>query len=234
MVTLAAVLRQSTGLQLSFDSLSTRNAGQEKEITEKHNYLRRMVNPTARNMLRMEWNPAAAENAKRWAQQCTLNHSPREKRTVNGKVCGENLYMSTAPVTWPKAIQDWYDEVKDFKYGYGSVTGGQTGHYTQMVWYRSNEVGCAWAHCPGRGYEYYYVCHYCPAGNIIGSINTPYKTGRPCEDCPNACDNKLCTNPCGYDNDFSNCPDLVRTHTCDHPKVKNWCKATCQCKTEII
>ncbi|XP_015278048.1 PREDICTED: cysteine-rich venom protein pseudechetoxin-like [Gekko japonicus] len=234
MMTLAAALRQSTGLRPSLASLSTQNAGQQQEITERHNDLRRSVNPSARNMLRMEWNPTAAENARRWAQQCTLNHSPREKRTIDGKVCGENLFMSTAPTSWSEAIQAWFDEVKYFKYGYGSVTGEETGHYTQVVWYRSYQLGCAIAHCPWSKFAYYYVCHYCPGGNIVGSISTPYKTGRPCEDCPNACDNKLCTNPCKHNNIYSNCPDLARSHGCDHPDVKEWCKASCQCKTEII
>lgn len=47
--------------------------------------------------------------------------------------CGENLYMSTAPSSWSDAIQAWYDEVKDFKYGVGATTKGAViGHYTQV------------------------------------------------------------------------------------------------------
>lgn len=47
--------------------------------------------------------------------------------------CGENLYMSTAPSSWSDAIQAWYDEVKDFKYGVGATTEGAViGHYTQV------------------------------------------------------------------------------------------------------
>ncbi|XP_048339033.1 cysteine-rich venom protein-like [Sphaerodactylus townsendi] len=61
-----------------------------------------------------------------------------------------------------------------------------------MVWYRSTRVGCAVAYCPQGEYTYYYVCHYCPAGNVQGKIPTPYKLGSPCADCPNACENNLC------------------------------------------
>lgn len=32
----------------------------------------------------------------------------------------------------------------------------------QLVWYRSNQVGCAMASCPNAAYKYFYVCHYCP------------------------------------------------------------------------
>ncbi|XP_077171309.1 serotriflin-like isoform X2 [Paroedura picta] len=232
-ISLAALMPQSTGQQPDFASLSTQNADQQREATDKHNALRRDVNPTASNMLRMEWDLAAAENARRWAQRCTQNHSPREQRTVNGRTCGENLFMSSRPTLWSEAIQAWYDEVKDFQYGRGSRRGAVTGHYTQVVWYRSNLLGCAVARCRNRRLAYYYVCHYCPGGNIVGSIHTPYKAGRPCADCPNACDNKLCTNPCKYGDQYNNCPDLVRTHGCDHRDVKNWCEASCLCKTEI-
>nr|XP_056712688.1 cysteine-rich venom protein latisemin-like [Euleptes europaea] len=232
MISLAAVLQPSAG-QGPIASLSTDRADQQKEITNKHNALRRSVKPSASNMLRMEWSPAAAENAKRWAQQCNQNHSPSDKRTVNGIGCGENLYMSTAPNSWSKAIDAWFSEVKDFRYGQGSVTGAQTGHYTQLTWYRSYLLGCAVAHCPRSRFAYYFVCHYCPAGNIIGSINKPYKSGRPCADCPNACDNGLCTNPCKHDDKYSNCADLKRSPGCNNAQVKEWCPASCQCTTEI-
>lgn len=47
--------------------------------------------------------------------------------------CGENLYMSTAPSSWSDAIQAWYNEEKDFKYGVGATTKDAViGHYTQV------------------------------------------------------------------------------------------------------
>uniref|UniRef100_A0A674IU60 Cysteine rich secretory protein 2 n=1 Tax=Terrapene triunguis TaxID=2587831 RepID=A0A674IU60_9SAUR len=175
-------------------SLSTDNAYRQKEIVDKHNALRRGVMPTASNMLRMEWSPAAAKNAKSWANQCTLSHSPPNRRTTTVG-CGENLYMSTAPNSWSDAIQAWYSEVGNFIYGIGSTTPGAViGHYTQVVWYKSYQIGCAIAYCPQRFYKYYYVCHYCPAGNYRNLMSTPYKSGPVCGDCPNACDNRLCSN----------------------------------------
>uniref|UniRef100_A0A8C4W6P2 Cysteine rich secretory protein 2 n=1 Tax=Gopherus evgoodei TaxID=1825980 RepID=A0A8C4W6P2_9SAUR len=176
------------------DSLSTDNINQQKEIVDKHNALRRQVIPTASNMLRMEWSPAAAKNAKSWANNCTLSHSPpNERRTTMN--CGENLYMSTAPNSWSNAIQTWYNEVGHFMYGNGStIPNAMIGHYTQVVWYRSYQIGCALAFCGAQKYyKYYYVCHYCPAGNDINLMNTPYKSGPVCGDCPNACDNGLCS-----------------------------------------
>lgn len=46
--------------------------------------------------------------------------------------CGENLYMSSYKNSWSNAIQAWYDEVKDWRYGVGSVNGGVVGHFTQV------------------------------------------------------------------------------------------------------
>ncbi|MGH0134120.1 UNVERIFIED_CONTAM: hypothetical protein FKN15_004132 [Acipenser sinensis] len=105
--------------------------------------------------------------------------------------------MSSSANSWDMAVQAWYDEVKDFKYGVGSTNGAVVGHYTQVVWYRSNKVGCAVAHCPGSKYEYFYVCQYCPPGNDQNLLTTPYKAGPSCDDCPSACEDKLCTSGCG-------------------------------------
>ncbi|KAG6934171.1 cysteine-rich venom protein pseudechetoxin-like, partial [Chelydra serpentina] len=180
-----------------------------------------------------EWSPAAAKNAKSWANECILSHSPQNRRkTTVG--CGENLYMSTAPNSWSNAIQAWYNEVENFIYGIGPTTpGAMIGHYTQVVWYKSYQIGCAIAFCPQQFYKYYYVCHYCPAGNYINVISTPYKSGPVCGDCPHACDNGLCTNPCKYVDHFSNCSDLKVFPGCTDPKVKASCPASCRCTTEI-
>ncbi|KFQ74913.1 Cysteine-rich venom protein piscivorin, partial [Phoenicopterus ruber ruber] len=177
----------------SFDALSVNKVNQQKLIVDKHNTLRRGVNPTASNMMKMQWHPLAAKNAQTWANKCTLSHSPANMRKTNVP-CGENLFMSSAPVSWSYAIQAWYNEVKNFKYGTGaSPPGAVIGHYTQVVWYNSYQIGCAVAYCPNSRYKYFYVCHYCPAGNLISSIPTPYKKGKPCGDCPKACDNGLCS-----------------------------------------
>ncbi|MGH0172801.1 UNVERIFIED_CONTAM: hypothetical protein FKN15_064004 [Acipenser sinensis] len=125
--------------------------------------------------------------------------------------------MSSSANSWDMAVQAWYDEVKDFKYGVGSTNGAVVGHYTQVVWYRSNKVGCAVAHCPGSKYEYFYVCQYCPPGNNQNSLTTPYKAGPSCGDCPNACDNKLCTV-----NHFAS----ILTSACERQRRNLSCKST--------
>ncbi|NXS44819.1 CRIS2 protein, partial [Balaeniceps rex] len=176
-----------------FNALLTSKADQKQLIVDKHNTLRRGVQPSASNMMKMEWSPPAATNAQNWANQCTLSHSPPEKRRTTVQ-CGENLFMSTAPFSWADVIQAWYNEKKDFKYGTGAKkTGAVIGHYTQVVWHDSSQIGCAVASCPNSKYQYFYVCQYCPAGNLLSSMKTPYKKGKPCDDCPNACEKGLCS-----------------------------------------
>uniref|UniRef100_A0A8C9JJ86 Cysteine rich secretory protein LCCL domain containing 2 n=1 Tax=Panthera tigris altaica TaxID=74533 RepID=A0A8C9JJ86_PANTA len=107
-------------------------------------------------------------------------------------------------------VQSWYDEVKHYTYPYPHecdpwcperCSGPMCTHYTQIVWAATNKVGCAVNTCQrmnvwGDVWEnaVYLVCNYSPKGNWIGEA--PYKTGRPCSECPpsygGGCRNNLC------------------------------------------
>ncbi|XP_032069584.1 cysteine-rich venom protein TEL1-like [Thamnophis elegans] len=234
LLSLAAVLQHSFG-DVNFESESPRRKEKQDEIVNMHNSLRRSVSPTASNMLRMEWYPEAASNAERWAYQCFYDHSSENSRILDGIKCGENIFMSSNARTWAEMIQSWYDENKNFVYGVGANPAGSVvGHYTQIVWYKSYRIGCAAAYCPSYPYNYFYVCQYCPAGNMEGLTATPYKSGPSCADCPSACDNGLCTNPCLRENALSNCNELKEKYSCQHDFVRTNCPATCFCQNEII
>nr|XP_034966321.1 serotriflin-like isoform X1 [Zootoca vivipara] len=229
-LSLAALLQQPASRAHALEV----GPAEQKQILDKHNALRRGVKPTASNMLKMEWSPAARANAERWAKKCHFGHSPQDQRIADGFSCGENIFLSSDATSWDDVIQAWYDEVEDFKYGVGAVRpGAVTDHYTQVVWYRSYKIGCYAAHCPQNPLKYLYVCQYCPAGNIQGSLKTPYKSGPPCGDCRDACDNRLCTNPCKYTDMYSNCPDLVKTQGCRKQNMLKDCTASCLCTNEI-
>ncbi|NXP61732.1 CRLD2 protein, partial [Chloropsis cyanopogon] len=107
-------------------------------------------------------------------------------------------------------VQSWYDEVKDYTFPYphecnpwcpDRCSGTMCTHYTQIVWATTNRIGCAVNVCKqmnvwGEIWEnaVYLVCNYSPKGNWIGEA--PYKTGRPCSECPpsygGSCQNNLC------------------------------------------
>nr|XP_008536437.1 PREDICTED: cysteine-rich venom protein TEL1-like isoform X1 [Equus przewalskii]XP_023480837.1 cysteine-rich venom protein TEL1-like isoform X1 [Equus caballus] len=229
------VLQQAAGMSdISVSSLSTRHLSIQMEIVNTHNDMRRMVKPTASNMLKMMWNHEAAKNAEKWAKKCTLTHSSSSKRKISFAGCGENILMSSRIKSWPDVIQYFYEELKYFKYGFGRTRANvKIGHYTQLVWPTSHQLGCALAYCPHKTLKYFYVCQYCPGGNYVKRMNTPYKKGEPCGDCPHHCDNGLCTNPCMHVNKYSNCDDLVGKHGCDTKDMMESCPATCKCPTEI-
>lgn len=218
----------------SIDALSTTRKNIQEEIVNKHNELRTSVSPTASNMVKMTWNPEAAANAQKWADKCTLAHSAREQRHISTSGCGENLFMSSYPASWSVAIQNWYDEHKSFTYGVGPKTSNaMIGHYTQVVWHSSSAVGCGVAYCSKQALKYFYVCHYCPPGNIQGKIQVPYLSGPPCASCPDDCENGLCTNSCIYTNVYSNCDSLVKAMGCESGITKNKCDASCKCQSKI-
>ncbi|XP_077346466.1 serotriflin-like [Lithobates pipiens] len=206
-------------------------------IVDKHNELRSMVQPPPANMLKMKWHPKAAENAMGWARACPTGHSKQEFRRTIDWGCGENLYFSSKLVSWLKVLLGWWDEKNDFEYGKGAVAEGKViGHYTQFVWHKSWQLGCALHFCPQNTLSYVYVCHYCPSGNEQKRINIPYTPGQRCANCTGACTEEgLCTNYCPYEDDYDQCEELE--YMCDDSeesmeedlRVVNICKETCHC-----
>jgi len=80
---------------------------------------------------------------------------------------GENLYASSATATYTDAVNSWYEE----KVNYDLVNktcavGAGCGHYTQLIWKDSIEVGCAKS--SSASWNSLIVCQYSPAGNMWG------------------------------------------------------------------
>uniref|UniRef100_A0A3B3Z6V5 SCP domain-containing protein n=1 Tax=Periophthalmus magnuspinnatus TaxID=409849 RepID=A0A3B3Z6V5_9GOBI len=99
--------------------------------------------------------------AQKWADHLLQNNTFAHSQTSDG----ENIYCSTssAPVT-PKneAVDSWYSEIKDYNFkkpGYNN----NTGHFTQVVWKDSTELGVGVA---SSGKKVFVVGQYRPAGNM--------------------------------------------------------------------
>ena len=63
------------------------------------------------------------------------------------------------------AIKSWFLERDNFTYGGTNNNLHVVGHYTQMVWATTHEVGCGLSYCRLQDTEktfYNYVCNYCP------------------------------------------------------------------------
>jgi Cysteine-rich secretory protein family len=144
--------------------LAARPSSMADEILAAHNQYRREV-----GVPDLVWSDELAQDAQGWsdhlAAQGTLEHSQER----NG--AGENLWMgSSGRYSWTAMVQGWGEEKQYFRMGNFpdvSTTGNwvDVGHYTQLVWRDTREVGCAKA--SGGGNDVL-TCRYRSPGNYMG------------------------------------------------------------------
>jgi uncharacterized protein YkwD len=116
----------------------------------------------------LTWSARLAASAQQWANRCDFNH---EGRTPYG----ENLFWGTAGAFSPQsAVVSWYEEIEEHNFSNPDFS-EQTGHFTQVVWRTSKQLGCGVASCRGN---HFWVCRYSPPGNVSGQFgrNAP----KPC------------------------------------------------------
>ncbi|WP_128892596.1 CAP family protein [Erythrobacter sp. HKB08] len=138
----------------------------DRELLETHNEARKQFGSKP-----LRWNEELADQAydyaKVLAQRGRMEHSPNSAR----RGVGENLWQGTERVfSGRQMVQMFVDEQRYFRPGkFPNVSStGQwkdVGHYTQVVWPWTEEVGCAVA---GNGRDDFLVCRYRPTGNIVG------------------------------------------------------------------
>ncbi|UXE64114.1 MAG: CAP family protein [Woronichinia naegeliana WA131] len=135
-----------------------------QEILDAHNSYRSQVGVPP-----LTWSDTLAREANEWAKHLsdtgTFGHS-------GAKGEGENIWMGTAnSYSFAQMIQSFGNEKQHFVAGTFpnvSNTGNwaDVGHYTQMVWSNTTQVGCAgWNRSDGK---YVLVCRYSPPGNVLG------------------------------------------------------------------
>jgi uncharacterized protein YkwD len=113
----------------------------------------------------LRWSDGLAASAQRWADHLAaigrLEHSGS----------GQNLAMATSGTrSLAQLVALWGSEKAYFVNGDFpaiSTTGDwmKVGHYSQMVWRATTEVGCGFARSHGRDVL---VCDYDPPGNVMG------------------------------------------------------------------
>eukprot|EP00092_Neocalanus_flemingeri_P016210 GFUD01017545.1.p1 GENE.GFUD01017545.1~~GFUD01017545.1.p1 ORF type:complete len:219 (-),score=53.51 GFUD01017545.1:68-724(-) len=189
-------------------------------ILDRHNELRRKVakgeevgginapQPAAANMKKMVWNTELEDIAQRWADQCTFGHdSVRSK--LDGTSVGQNAYIGYSSAQSQEDViqaamagpaQSWYGEVTSPGFDSQSINpfkfSSGAGHYTQLVWADSEELGCAVVYFKDTSapldYNNLVVCNYATAGNYLNAVM--YETGTACSACPTgySCEDGLC------------------------------------------
>ncbi len=132
----------------------------------------------------LTWSYELTKYAQQWVnhlaqtKNCTMTHRPDDETSPFQQINGENLYWSSAleyedgtrkveNITAKEIIETWASE-EDF-YNYETNTcmdDADCGHYTQIVWHETKEVGCAIAVCEDKSQVW--ACNYSPRGNYLG------------------------------------------------------------------
>ena len=134
-------------------------------MVDRHNYWRSKVGTTP-----VVWSDKVATFAQAWATElakrgCEMEHRPR-KGKWNGSAYGENIYWSSGIKNQAMdVVDDWASEVVYYDSISGKCKNDVCGHYTQLVWNKTTEIGCGMAKC---GNQEIWVCNYNPPGNYIG------------------------------------------------------------------
>jgi hypothetical protein len=140
-----------------------------RELLAQHNRARDEA-----GVPRLAWSSKLAGEAQAWAERLAREGRMYHSTNEQSGNAGENLWMGSAGYYGPeRMIGAFVDEKRFYRHqpfsGQASTTGNwhDIGHYTQVVWRDTREVGCAIA----RGQrDDFLVCRYWPAGNWMGQL----------------------------------------------------------------
>jgi pathogenesis-related protein 1 len=108
------------------------------------------------------WSNRLAGSAQDWAATL-LAHKQFFHRPNSAH--GENLFEIEGAISSPKQVVDtWAAESRNYDHSSNKCR-GVCGHYTQVIWGDTKEVGCAVAQ---GGRREVWVCEYDPPGNWVG------------------------------------------------------------------
>jgi hypothetical protein len=157
-------------------------------IVEQHNAVRAKV-MSMMPLAPVTWNADMAKYAQEWTDMTCMSPKHRSNPSLNGQRLGENLYASFGSIPDPMpgkaAVDGWAAEVACYTYGKfesgdkcdmnctSQMNSDGCGHYTQVVWRASTQIGCGVTNCgSGRNMQTAVICNYAPAGNFVGML--PY------------------------------------------------------------
>ena len=108
----------------------------------------------------MVWSAQVAASAQQWASHCPVNNVLAHE---NQQTFGENIAFGTG---WSaqSAADAWYGEIRNYNFNVPVYTRNPAvGHFTQMVWRTTTQLGCGMMAC---GSNNYWVCRYSAPGNM--------------------------------------------------------------------
>jgi pathogenesis-related protein 1 len=135
---------------------------EEQAVLSYHNQMRAGV-----GVAPLLWSKELAQHATNWATQLAAQGCaiPVSKNSNDG----ENIFISVSPQTHEavvEAAKAWESEKINYSgERLNKSLRSQVGHYTQMVWRDTVQLGCAKAACKDG---LVVVCDYNPVGNFLG------------------------------------------------------------------
>jgi len=158
----------------------------QEEVIKEHNLKRNIYFNDSNLTYSIELEKEAQVYANTLANNGKFEHDIENNHAHN---YGENLYADSEnrPLTIQDAMPHWFEEEEPlYNYSDGSCqeayydNGKQIkcGHYTQVIWQDTREVGCATAQYKTGNFKngFVYVCKYYKAGNtsLNGKKEKPY------------------------------------------------------------
>ncbi len=137
---------------------------QKQDFIDTHNKWRSEVGVPP-----LVWSNNLENYASEWAIKNGKKNCKMEHRTDTNY--GENLFWSSGfPFNPVEVVNSWGSEKDEYHDEVVGQSNAVVGHYTQIIWRTTTEVGCAAFQCDE---QFLVVCNYNPAGNWVGQH--PYK-----------------------------------------------------------
>ncbi len=162
-----------------FDGMEAQGTTDPEQLgaLEIHNCARKTVTPAPATAIpSLTWSSTIGSTAQTYANQCHYAHSGNPSY-------GENIYAAAPGDSTSTALSDatidWVGEEPYYNYSANTCTPvapyTSCGHYTQIVWRNTTQVGCGAAYCTSNspfGSSFptwtFVVCNYSPPGNFSG------------------------------------------------------------------
>jgi len=170
--TAAAIATSTGGASSSAPSGSTLSATAAEYVTATNAVRAAVTEPASYTLTwvplpNVTWSDTVAASAQAWADHLAqVNNCGLEHETQNAY--GENL-AAGSNLSPTQAVNMWAGEANLYtwsaKYTMNDFNAG-SGHYTQLVWRKSIQIGCGSATC---GRSVVISCRYSPPGNMIGA-----------------------------------------------------------------
>lgn len=168
----AALLTFTLFVVLSHAQKAPANTGSQvkqpaaQEALDFHNKVRKDVGTAP-----LQWSTELAAYAQAWADNlantgCNMKHRPHSGEWK--QIHGENIFWGSGlAYSALDASKSWYSEIQDYKHGpLNDSNWSVAGHYTQMVWKNTTQVGIATVTCTDG--SILIVANYDPPGNYMG------------------------------------------------------------------